>query len=73
MDKIDREYLQKMGAKIKQFRKMRGLTQEELAHAAGYKDRSAISQIEAGISDISRDRFIKIAAVISFGKIFLTP
>lgn len=68
MDKtnnIDREYLQKMGSKIKQFRKMRGLTQDELAHAAGFKDRSSISQIESGISDISRDRFIKIADALS--------
>lgn len=61
MDKIDREYLQKMGNKIKYYRQLRGLTQGELATAAGYSDRSMISQIEKGNTDITRERFIKIA------------
>lgn len=67
MDKIDREYLQKMGNKIKYYRKLRGLTQGELATAAGYSDRSMISQIEKGNTDITRERFIKIADALNIG------
>lgn len=65
MDKIDREYLSKMGAKIKYYRKLRGLTQDELAHACGYSNRSMVAQIEKGNTDISRERFIKIADALS--------
>lgn len=65
MDKIDREYLTKMGAKIKYYRKLRGLTQDELAHACGYSNRSMVAQIEKGNTDISRERFIKIADALS--------
>lgn len=65
MDNIDREYLSKMGAKIKYYRKLRGLTQDELAHACGYSNRSMVAQIEKGHTDISRERFIKIADALS--------
>ena len=65
MDKLDADYLYKMGQKIKKYRKMRGLTQGELAKAADFKDRSSIAQIENGINDISRDRFIKIANALN--------
>lgn len=65
MDKLDQDYLSKMGEKIKKYRKRIGMTQEELASAAGYKDRSAISIIEKGKSDISRDRFMKIANALN--------
>lgn len=65
MDKLDQDYLSKMGEKIKKYRKRIGMTQEELAAAAGYKDRSAISIIEKGKSDISRDRFMKIASALN--------
>ena len=65
MDKLDADYLYKMGQKIKKYRKMRGLTQGELAKAADFKDRSSIAQIENGINDISRDRFMKIANALN--------
>lgn len=64
MDKLDNEYLRKMGAKIKKYRKQKGMTQGDLAAAAGFRDRSSIAQIENGINDISRDRFIKIAGAL---------
>lgn len=67
MDKNDHEYLAKLGAKIKYYRKMRGLTQRELSAAVGYRDHSMIAQIEKGNSDISRERFIKIADALNVG------
>lgn len=67
MDKSDHEYLAKLGSKIKYYRKMRGLTQRELSAAVGYRDHSMIAQIEKGNSDISRERFIKIADALNVG------
>lgn len=67
MNKNDHEYLAKLGAKIKHYRKMRGLTQGDLAAAVGYRDHSMIAQIEKGNSDISRERFIKIADALNIG------
>lgn len=64
MDKLDNDYLRSMGARIKKYRKLIGMTQGELAAAAGYKDHSAIAQIEKGMNDISRDRFVKIAGAL---------
>lgn len=58
MDDKKREYLARMGAKIKQYRILRGMTQEELALACGYTNRAAIAQIEKGRSDIVRAKFI---------------
>ena len=61
MDKLDSNYLRSMGARIKKYRKLNGLTQGDLAAAAGFRDRSSIAQIENGINDISIERFVKIA------------
>lgn len=60
----DTEYLKKLGAKIRKFRKMRGYTQGELAAAVGYTDHSSIAQIERGVADIPRDRFVMIAEAL---------
>ena len=36
------------GERIKNLRKEKGLTQTELAHKIGYKDKTALSKIERG-------------------------
>lgn len=60
----DNEYLRKLGAKIRKYRKMCGMTQRDLAIAAGYTDPSSIAQIEKGVNDIPRDRFVMIAEAL---------
>lgn len=49
------------GEKIKLLRLEKGLSQAELAKAAGYDSRSSISKIEKGESDPSQKMLIKIA------------
>ena len=53
---------------IKQLRIKAGLSQEELARAAGYSDRSTIAKIEAGKIDLTESK------ITLFAKIFgVTP
>lgn len=51
----------KSGEIIKQLREKKGLSQSELAKAAGYDSRSSISKIEKGISDPSQMMLARIA------------
>ena len=48
---------------IKHYRKLAKLTQEELAKAVGYKDRSMIAKIEKGEVDLPQDRIEAFARV----------
>lgn len=41
---------------IKQLREKAGLSQQELAEMVGYKDRSSIAKVEAGLVDLSRTK-----------------
>ncbi|MBR3019597.1 MAG: helix-turn-helix transcriptional regulator [Clostridia bacterium] len=52
------------GEKIKYLREKKGITQDDLAKAAGYKDRSSIAKIESGGSDPSQRMLLKIATVL---------
>lgn len=52
------------GEKIRYLREKKGITQDELAKAAGYKDRSSIAKIESGGSDPSQRMLLKIANVL---------
>lgn len=47
-----------IGPKIKQLRKERGITQEELANKLGYSGKSVISHIEKGDADMTYDKII---------------
>lgn len=53
-----------LGSKVKQLREMRGLSQEDLAKAVGYKTRSSIAKIETDGSDPSQKMLLKIAEVL---------
>lgn len=48
---------------IRAFRKSAGMTQEELANAAGYTDRSSIAKIEKGLVDLPQDRIEVFARI----------
>lgn len=58
MDKTD------IGHKIKEFRKRRGLTQEELAEAVHMHEKQ-ISRIESGVHFPTFDNFVKILEVLN--------
>ena len=54
----------KLSEKIKFLREERGMSQTELAKAAGYISRSSISKIEKGESDPSQKMLSRIAAAL---------
>lgn len=49
------------GAYLKQLRKSKGITQDDLAKALGYSDRSAISRIENDSFDLTQDKIKQYA------------
>lgn len=49
---------------IKLLREKNGLSQEELAAKVGYKDRSSIAKIEAGLVDLSQSKIASFAAAL---------
>ena len=49
------------GEMVKQLRKEKGMTQDELAEKCGFASKSAISHIETGIRDVKRDTIAKLA------------
>ena len=53
----------KTGKKIKELRNKKGWSQTELAAKAGYKDKTAISSIENGKSELSQTKLYTFAEV----------
>lgn len=53
-----------IGDNIQRFRKLKGLTQEELAKLMGYKSKSTINKIELGVNDIPQSKIAKFADVL---------
>ena len=53
-----------IGTNIKQRREELGLTQEELAKKMGYKSKSTINKIEAGINDITQSKVVAFSKVL---------
>lgn len=51
----------RIGEKVKYYRELAEMTQEELALAAGYKGRSAISRIEKGDAEPQQKKIIALA------------
>lgn len=60
-----------IGEKVKQAREAKGMTQEELAHALGYKSRSSVNKIETGDRDVPRNQIKKIAQILGVPPISL--
>lgn len=50
---------------IKKYRKLRKMSQDELAHLVGYTDRSTIAKIESGRMQIPQDKILLIATALS--------
>lgn len=53
------------GERIKKLREEKGMTQEELAIACGYKSRSTINKFEKGICETRLSTLKKIAKVLN--------
>lgn len=53
-----------VGQAIRHYRKEKGMTQEELAKAMGYKTHSAIAMVEKDINGLSLDQLRKIAGIL---------
>lgn len=60
-----KEYLVKLGSRIKQLRLEREMSQEELAIKSGYGSRSTINKIELGINDVSQSKILAIARALN--------
>lgn len=52
------------GEKINKLRTEKGMTQDELAHAVGYKSRSSVAKIEAGERDAPQSMIVKLAKAL---------
>lgn len=55
------EYLKKVGANIKHYRQLKGMSQEELALKSGYGSRATLSIVESGGRDIPNSKLKAIA------------
>lgn len=60
-----------IGQKIREAREYIGMTQEELATKMGYKGKSSISKIEAGVADIPQSKVVEFAKVLRTTTAFL--
>lgn len=49
---------------IKKYRKLKGMSQDELAKRTGYTNRSAISRIEKGEIDLPQSKIISFAEAL---------
>lgn len=56
--------LKKLGANISMARKAKGMTQQDVAFAVGYKNGKNMSAVELGQTEIGIDRLAKIAEVL---------
>ena len=54
--------------RIKELRIAAGMSQDDLAKACGYKDRSMVTKIEKGLVDLSQSKIERLAEVL-----FTTP
>lgn len=50
--------------RIRDLRTEKGMSQDDLAHAMGYKDRSMITKIESGAVDISQSKIVAFARAL---------
>lgn len=62
MDKIEAKKV--FGENLKRLRIARGMSQDELAKALGYTNRSSINKIELGKNDMPRNKIVRAAAVL---------
>lgn len=57
--------------RIKHLRIKQGLTQEELAHKVGYKDKTAVNKVELGLRDIPQSKICAFADALGVSASYL--
>lgn len=62
MDKTEAKII--FGENIKRLRLAKNMSQEELAKALGYENRSSINKIELGKNDMPRNKIVRAAQVL---------
>lgn len=62
MDKTEAKII--FGENIKRLRLAKDMSQEELAKALGYENRSSINKIELGKNDMPRNKIVRAAQVL---------
>lgn len=62
---VERNDFMNIGYRIRKRREELGLSQEELANRLGYKSRSTINKIEAGVNDIVQSKIIAFAEALN--------
>lgn len=67
----EREKNKKIGLKIREVRKSKGLSQLELAELMGYKSRSTIADIELGNHPIQKNDVLKMSNILGVSAIDL--
>lgn len=60
-----------LGQRVKKQRKERGLSQDQLAIKAGYKDKSMVSKIESGQVDLPLSRIGELSLVLNVSPYYL--
>lgn len=58
-------YRKQIGNNIKEIRKTRGWTQQDLADRMGLKDKASISRIENGVEDMTTPRVQRVADALN--------
>ncbi len=53
-----------VGDRVKQLREAKKMSQDELAHAVGYKSRSTVGKIELGKMDLTQSSIVAIAKAL---------
>lgn len=69
MDKDEAKRI--FGENLKRLRIARGMSQDELAKALGYTNRSSINKIELGKNDMPRNKIVRAAAVLGISPLEL--
>ena len=67
----NKEYLHKMGQRIRDLRIKKGLTQDELAQKMGYTSRSTIDKIEKGLVDLPQSKLTKLTSILDTTHFYL--
>ena len=57
--------MQRLYENIKRLREEMGITQDELAMLAGYKNRSSITKIEKGLATVPQKSILKFAEIFN--------
>lgn len=54
-----------LGIRIRELRKQKGYSQNQLAELMGYKDHSTLAKVETGVNDITVETLYKYADVLN--------